>query len=559
MVADTSPPKEWDYEADVVVIGAGISGLVAAIRARDLGASVLCVEANYCCGGHALASGGHVHLGGGHSLQRRMGVVDSADQYYLDHTYPLAGTSRYNTREVVRGSADSQAAGFEFLLENGWMHLDDSTLRGDADSYLKGGDRADTVPRTITTDQTTKGWDNPPVSSTPGIGLTRPLEVSARKKGVQFLMNHHMDTIFRETPNSGRVLGVRASYSPRMLPGTSTPLRDVYTEGNIDSTSTVTVKAKKAIIIATGGSSSNWKFQQIFDPRIGPEHTNGVGGDPFSFQDASGELAALAIGASLGATANQTTEAGMSLSKARAIGCQYGYRHETFTLDSPIWPFVRAYGLNTEEDGAEAGLIYVNMLGQRFFQEDTRSYDFLAAALGSAILDADTKPRRVGGPIWAIFDSDQVQRAKWSVSGPPDVDIAQGYFFSGDTLAELAGKIVNKFYENYQLPAANLEETVSRYNSFVDTGVDTDFGRENPQHKIQTPPFYAAWATPAPHDTLAGVKVNGKFQVLNIHNEVIPSLYCIGESAGGQAMHGHGKNVSTGYTAGTNVTKEKPW
>lgn len=559
VVADTSPPKEWDYEADVVVIGAGISGLVAAIRARDLGASVFCVEANYCCGGHALASGGHVHLGGGHSLQRRMGVVDSADQYYLDHTYPLAGTSRYNTREVVRGSADSQAAGFEFLLENGWMHLDDSTLRGDADSYLKGGDRADTVPRTITTDQTTKGWDNPPVSSTPGIGLTRPLEVSARKKGVQFLMNHHMDTIFRETPSSGRVLGVRASYSPRMLPGTSTPLRDVYTEGNIDSTSTVTVKAKKAIIIATGGSSSNWKFQQIFDPRIGPEHTNGVGGDPFSFQDASGELAALAIGASLGATANQTTEAGMSLSKARAIGCQYGYRHETFTPDSPIWPFVRAYGLNTEEDGAEAGLIYVNMLGQRFFQEDTRSYDFLAAALGSAILDADTKPRRVGGPIWAIFDSDQVQRAKWSVSGPPDVDIAQGYFFSGDTLAELAGKIVNKFYENYQLPAANLEETVSRYNSFVDTGVDTDFGRKNPQHKIQTPPFYAAWATPAPHDTLAGVKVNGKFQVLNIHNEVIPSLYCIGESAGGQAMHGHGKNVSTGYTAGTNVTKEKTW
>jgi hypothetical protein len=180
---NTSPPKEWDYEADVVVIGAGISGLVAAIRAKDLGASVLCLEANYCCGGHALCSGGHVHLGGGHNLQRRMGVVDSADQYYLDHTYPLVGTSRYNTREVVLGSADSHAAGFEFLLENGWMHLDDSTLRGDTDSYLKGGDGTNTVPRTITTDQTTKGWDNPPVSSTPGIGLTRPTEVSARKKG----------------------------------------------------------------------------------------------------------------------------------------------------------------------------------------------------------------------------------------------------------------------------------------------------------------------------------------------------------------------------------------
>ena len=553
------PPKKWAYEADVVIIGAGISGLVAAIRARDLGESVLCVEANYCCGGHALTSGGHVHLGGGHSLQRRMGVVDSADQYYLDHTYPLASTSRYNIREVVRGSADNQAAGFEFLLENGWIHLDDSDLRGDTNSYLEKGRGADTVPRTITTDQTTKGWNNPRVSNTAGIGLTRPLEISAREKGVQFLMNHHMDNISRETPNSGRVLGVRTSYTPRILPGTSTPLRDIYAEGNIDSTSTVNVKAKKAVIIATGGSSSNWKFHQTFDPRMGPEHANGVGGDPFSFQDASGELAALAVGASLGATANQTTEAGIGISKTRAIGCQYGYRHKIFTPDSPIWPFVRAYGLDSEADGAEAGLIYVNMLGQRFFQEDSRGYNFLAAALGSAVLDADTKPRRVGGPIWAIFDTDQVQRARWSVSGPPDVDIANGYFFSGSTLAELAGKIVNKFYETYKMPVANLEETVSRYNSFVDTGVDTDFGRKNSQYKIQTPPFYAAWATPAPHDTLAGVKVNGKFQVLDIHNEVIPSLYCIGESASGQAMHGHGKNVSTGYAAGTNVTKEKPW
>ncbi len=551
-------PQKWDYEADVVIIGAGISGLVAAIRARDLGASVLCVEANYCCGGHALTSGGHVHLGGGTSLQKRMGVKDSADQYYLDHTYPLASTSRYNTREVVRGSADSHAEGFEFLLANGWIHLEDSTLRGDEGSYLKGGKGADTVSRTITTDQNKKGWNNPPVSNTAGIGLTRPLEVSARKKGVKFLMNHHMDNIFRETPNSGRVLGIRANYTPRILPGTSTPLVDVYTEGNIDSTSTVNIKAKKAIIIATGGSSSNWKFHQIFDPRMGPEHANGVGGDPFSFQDASGELAALAIGASLGATANQTTEAGSGLAKARAIGSQYGYRHKTFTPDSPIWPFVRAYGLNAEATGAEAGLIYVNMLGQRFFQEDSRSYDFLAAALGSAVLDADTKPRRVGGPIWAIFDADQVKRAKWSVSGPPDVDIANGYFFSGSTLSELAGKIVNKFYETYKMPAPNLEQTVSKYNSFVDKGVDTDFKRAKPQYKIQTPPFYAAWATPAPHDTLAGVKVNGKFQVLDIHNEVIPSLYCIGESAGGQAMHGHGKNVSTGYAAGTNVTQETP-
>ena len=42
---------EWNYEADVVVLGSGCMGLHAAIRARDLGASVLIVEANYDVGG----------------------------------------------------------------------------------------------------------------------------------------------------------------------------------------------------------------------------------------------------------------------------------------------------------------------------------------------------------------------------------------------------------------------------------------------------------------------------------------------------------------------------
>ncbi len=545
-------PESWDHEADVVIVGGGICGLVSAIRAVDLGASVIVVEANFACGGHALTSGGHVHLGGGTSVQKRMGVEDSPTQYYLDHTHPAVPIARYNIREVVRGAANSHPAAFEFLLENGWVHLDDTTLRGDAGSYLQGGTGADSVPRTITTDP--EGWTEPALSSTPGIGLTRPLEVSARKKGVQFIMNHHMDKIFRDEDGTGPVVGVQASYSPRMVPGSDEPLVDTFTDGNIDSTETVTVKANKALIVATGGSTSNWKFHQIFDPRYGPEHAHGVGGDPFSFQDASGELACLAIGASLGATANQTQEAGSALAKMRGIGAQYGYRVGTFSPESPIWPLVRAQGLDAEAEDATAGLIYVNMLGQRFFQEDTRSYDWLAAAMGSAVLDADTDDaRRVGGPIWGIFDADQVERQGWDVSGPPSVDIEGGYFFSADTLAELAEVIVNKFYEDYPMPAENLEETVSRYNEFVDAGVDEDFGRENPSYKIEKPPFYAAWATPAGHDTLSGIWTDGKFQVLDKDGVVIPGLFAVGEVATGQGMHGHGKNISSAYAVATNI------
>ena len=100
----------------------------------------------------------------------------------------------------------------------------------------------------------------------------RPLEASARKKGVKFLLNYHMDVIFREQPNSGRVLGIQASYTPTILPGTTTPLKSFRTDGNIDMTAkTVTVKANKAVIIGTGGSTGNVNFRRMFDPRLTEE------------------------------------------------------------------------------------------------------------------------------------------------------------------------------------------------------------------------------------------------------------------------------------------------
>jgi succinate dehydrogenase/fumarate reductase flavoprotein subunit len=65
-------PMSWDLEADVVVIGAGATGLPAAIKAVDEGASVIVVDANYDVGGHAILSGGNVPLGGGTSAQKKI-------------------------------------------------------------------------------------------------------------------------------------------------------------------------------------------------------------------------------------------------------------------------------------------------------------------------------------------------------------------------------------------------------------------------------------------------------------------------------------------------------
>lgn len=61
----------WDYDVDVVIAGGGCAGITAAIRARDLGCSVLVVDQNFDLGGRMLHSGSFVSLGGGDPLQKR--------------------------------------------------------------------------------------------------------------------------------------------------------------------------------------------------------------------------------------------------------------------------------------------------------------------------------------------------------------------------------------------------------------------------------------------------------------------------------------------------------
>ena len=105
-------------------------------------------------------------------------------------------------------------------------------------------------------------------------------------------------------------------------------------------------------------------------------------------------------------------------------------------------------------------------------------------------------------------------------------------------------------YQRVKMPPENLEQTVARYNSFVESGVDADFGKPTPLYKIATPPFYAAWATPVVHDTRAGLRINAHCQVIDMHGEIIPGLYCGGESAGGFSQHGLARAACQGFIAG---------
>ena len=108
------------------------------------------------------------------------------------------------------------------------------------------------------------------------------------------------------------------------------------------------------------------------------------------------------------------------------------------------------------------------------------------------------------------------------------------------------------------MPATALKNTVAKYNSFVDTGKDSDFGKPTPKFKIQTAPFYAAWATPVIHDTRSGLRINAKCQVVDLNGNVIPGLYCGGESAGGFSLHGLARCTVQGRIAGKNAAAESP-
>ena len=510
----------FDRVADVVVVGAGASGLPAAIMARDQGASVIVLDANHDIGGHAMVSGGRIPLGGGTSLQKKYGVNDSADQVYLDHTNHRNREFRFGDRDLIRMWADENAPTFEFLRDNGVIFHDVPP------SIVNGG----TAPRLFIAEPFS-GDLNETINGSPGSGLVRHLEASARAKGATFLLRHKMTRIIREAqreqPSTGRVLGITAVFEGKE----------------------VNIQARRGVIIATGGHTANVEFRRMFDPRLTEEYQ--TAGEPWTKQMAEGELAAMDIGASLWATSNVANEVGYSVTKTIHIGCRYGYRNLKWNPKSPLFDHAGASGLTVRNF---QDVILVNQVGRRFWNEVDETYDFLNACLGTnGNLGKDAKVNG-GGPIWAIFDADAVQREGWDPR-PPNVD-RSGWFFAADTIAALAGRIVNP-YQLKPLPGRALEETVARYNSFVDAGQDADFAKPAPKFRIEKPPFYAAWSTPILHDCLTGLRINRQCQVIDIHGKVIPGLYCAGESAGGFALHGLPRVTVFGRVAGREAARAK--
>jgi hypothetical protein len=360
----------------------------------------------------------------------------------------------------------------------------------------------------------------------------RPLAKTAREMGVEILLQQQMTRIHREAPLSGRVTGISII-----------EVDDNYNK----KTKTMNIRARKGVVVATGGSAGNPYFRTMFDVRLTEEYQ--AENTEWTQRTADGEIAAMEIGAALGATACQTTQDDNLLNKGR-MGKKSNGSATTLYPTAPHFFRARAVGIEVEDF---QNIILVKEHGLRFYKEtaDTRDYDYYAAALAWT---GDPKKMNGGGPIWAVFDSDAVAREKWNVK-PPYVD-PDGYFFSANTIEDLARTIVNE-YQWRPMPPDALKRTVDRYNSFVDSGVDADFGKPRPQFKIAKPPFYAAWHTPALHDSYTGIRINTNGQVLDLHGNPIPGLYACGDSAGGFGQHGICRAATFGRLGGWHAATQQ--
>ncbi|MEN8375352.1 MAG: FAD-dependent oxidoreductase [Gemmatimonadota bacterium] len=633
----------WDYEADVVIAGGGCAGLTAAIRAADLGATVLVVDQNFDLGGRMLHSGSFLSLGGGDPVQLRdmngesdaEGFVtadpavepeeldDSVDLLFTDVTdwsivdRKAQSPYRYNEPEMMRAWAENCPATRQFLIDNyvrfsrvagthGGGGL--SRARG-AVCFLMLGDRTDVKAGTITAEDAGRADPERTSAFAPsqmfdasrfvgpnavgnGVALARPLEFSAREKGVEFMLHRRFDELVREEPSSGRVLGIRAQYSPRHHPETGELLQSYWQNGNLDEQrETVTIRARKAVILASGGHAGNPQVRSMFYPAMREPAfpTSGRALLGPHGQDASALIAGLRVGANL-AGMQQNLSYPVTFHLSTRLGTPDAYTG--MMPGHPTFGFRGSTGINVGRAGFEE-LIVVNQVGKRFFNEirlvrrpglnaypgdggapgqglehtplDWRNctkewiremYDYdhgLAAAL--AINEGSEPPHYYSGPLWAIFDQDALERAGAELRYPYVAD--NGYFFAADTIEELADKIAAG-NEYQRMPLRYLAETVATWNGYVEAGADPEFEREEDgeMHPIATPPYYALSVMVVWHDSYGGLRVNGRQQVVDMRGEVIPGLYAGGEAVGGFNKHGLGKGHVHGYIAGTHAAEE---
>lgn len=508
-------PDKWDEETDIIVVGTGVAGYGAAIEAKDAGANVMMIEKENWYGGNSLLSGGNMQFAANH-IQKAAGIEDKPEWGFED--VMIMGEHR-NAPELVKQFVENSADTALWLEKLG--------IVWNPKPALQAGCR---VARSLV-----------PAPS-PNYPLARGLseifvlhKAAIEERKIPLKLGHKLTRIFRADEKSP-VVGIQ------VLAGDKT----------------ISIKANKAVILATGGFKANHQMIRAWDPRL--DEAFSWSGAPYTHTTGDGHLAAAAIGAGF-------VDMSFVCEFAIKIGSNRYVVWEPQSMTSPIGSGGLPFG-----SAGQPYMVLVENDGKRYANEATFGTGHVTwnSPHCEAFLNLPKRPRM----SWMVVDADGAKALSWKAENFENADPNKAPYLDpklvamGNTITELAGKM--------GVPAANLEATINKYNEAAAAGDDKDFNRPAPLYPLKTAPFYAARNMLITHDQCAGMRVNSKMQVIDQtmqaetgtgpsvaldEERVIPHLYAAGEVTGGLfgADRGSGKMGSyliQGRFAGKNAVKE---
>jgi flavocytochrome c len=468
-------PKKWDETYDVVIVGTGFAGLSAAVEARHSGANVLVIEKMRTHGGNSIINGGEMAVAGS-KYQKEAGIKDSPELFMKDL---MKAGSNLNHPELVKTIAENSVETFDWCQDFVGARFHKLVFHG-----------GHSVKRSIQT------------INASGSELVNALFAKAKSMGVKFQFTTKMERLISN--KEGRIVGIE--------------IRKGYKFPDDKSGKAAFVKARRGVILASGGFSQNIELRQIQDPRLT---------DKFDSTNHPGA----------------TGEALLAACQAGAMDVQMDW------IQMGPWTSPDEKGFGTVPHFCERlvgyGLMVNPKTGKRFIKET-----------GNRKVRADAI-MELGHPV--IIFGDSVNVAKSVSDHHVKKGLENGSIKKFDSIAELA--------RHYDIPVAALQEEVAKWNSYVEKKKDPDFDcMIFPETKpTAVAPFYAARLWPRVHHCMGGLVINKNAQVRGFNLKTMKGLYAAGEVTGG--VHGAVRLgtcamldcVVFGRIAGRNAAKEKPW
>jgi succinate dehydrogenase/fumarate reductase flavoprotein subunit len=189
--APAATDSDLAVKPDVIVVGGGMAGLTAAVRASELGAKVVLFE-KLRLGGTGYMAGGSLS-GAGYEIQKAAGIEDSPEKFFQDFIDMGGGLENLN-EEIARKHAQESGPAIDWIQN--YVEMSDKVDHG---SYLP----MNTMRVTYTAGGSAAGNASYFVE-----GLTAKLDEYVQKGTAQILLETEVEDIILD--DKGDVIGVIA-------------------------------------------------------------------------------------------------------------------------------------------------------------------------------------------------------------------------------------------------------------------------------------------------------------------------------------------------------------